>query len=113
MDVRRPGESILVELTFWEAEHKQCLAYSDQYKSPSRTPYYNSIRLQAQNWRTQLFPMLLEKAFVSPFVLLRIYEKILMRLRIFTFPDSPLCWLRARHHPTYHNGRQLSYELWT
>ena len=48
-----------------------------------------------------------------PFVLLHLYEKLLMRLRILTFPDSLLCWLRARHHPTYHNGRQLSYELWT
>ena len=37
------------------------------------------------------------------FVLLQLYEKLLTRLEIltFTFPDSPLCWLRAPHHTTY------------
>ncbi len=53
-DARQLGKSVLVHIMFQEAGQR--ITYGNQYKSPSHTPYYNSIRLQAQELAHAIIP---------------------------------------------------------
>ena len=56
-------------------EAGQRLTYGNQYKLPSHTPYYNSIRLQAQELAHAVIPNVVGDGLPPSFVLLHLYEK--------------------------------------